>query len=367
MKRKIKQTLCGVLLVCGMAVGAYALTEEDSLITLKYFTQYFLSDLEEQGQERAYEMLDETHAQAEEELERLQESYLAQASGSEVLESDTLQAREWMGGDTITLTTGMSFLLLEGSATVEHTGAVVDVKTGNECSSGSQLAANHRYLVAEDTEATITILSGGAQLGVQGSYQMVETLEITAPFYDVSVTDWFHGPVNYVYEAGLFSGMDEHHFAPSAVMNRAMLMTVLYQMAGAPQEEMAEAQGSFVDVPDTAWYAPYVKWAASQGITAGTGPDTFSPEQSITREQVVALLYSFSVNYQGKTLEGRADLSGYTDLSSASTWAHESLAWAVDAGILSSAASDRLILSPQKNASRAEVATMLRAYGEKIS
>jgi hypothetical protein len=145
-----------------------------------------------------------------------------------------------------------------------------------------------------------------------------------------------------------------------------MLMTVLYRLAGTPEGELAAANISFADVPNTAWYASYVRWGAAQGITAGTGANTFSPEKQITREQLVVLLYSFASNYLGLELETGADLSNYQDLSAASTWAYDALSWAVGQGIISSSSTTQLTLSPQKNANRAEVATMLRAFAEKV-
>ena len=187
------------------------------------------------------------------------------------------------------------------------------------------------------------------------------------PFYDVSSADWYYDPVRYVYEKNLFSGMDDHHFSPNGAMNRAMLMTVLYRMGGSPSGQLQSADVSFRDVADSAWYAPYVKWAAAQKITAGTSPDTFAPEQQVTRQQVAVLLYSFAGNYLGKQTDQRADLSGYSDLNQASDWAREALSWAVGTGIMGSSSSDRLTLSPQKSASRAEVAAMLRAFSEKMA
>ena len=221
--------------------------------------------------------------------------------------------------------------------------------------------------MGEDTSAQFTVLSGGASMGVQGSYAFANGGTAATPFYDVSSADWYYEPVRYVYEKNLFSGMDDHHFSPNGAMNRAMLMTVLYRMGGSPSGQLQSADVSFRDVADSAWYAPYVKWAAAQKITAGTSPDTFAPEQQVTRQQVAVLLYSFAGNYLGKQTDQRADLSGYSDLSQASDWARGALSWAVGTGIMGSSSSDRLTLSPQKSASRAEVAAMLRAFSEKMA
>ena len=250
---------------------------------------------------------------------------------------------------------------------VTHAGAVVDITAGGEVASGQTLKENHRYLVGEDTSAQLVVLSGGASMGVQGSYAFAKGGTAATPFYDVSSADWYYEPVRYVYEKELFSGMDDRHFSPNGAMNRAMLMTVLYRMGGSPSGQLQSADVSFRDVADAAWYAPYVKWAAAQKITAGTSPDTFAPEQQVTRQQVAVLLYSFAGNYLGKQTDQRADLSGYSDLSQASDWAREALSWAVGTGIMGSSSGDRLTLSPQKSASRAEVAAMLRAFSEKLA
>lgn len=369
MKRSVIRLLCGAGILLVMACGAYALATGDSLVTLSYIKNTFIPAAVEQGTQAGNEKLQETYDSAKKTLDALQQGYQGGAtsgSGSGSY-SATLQARSWTGGDVIELTTGSGTMLMEGTASVTHNGAFIDVTTGTEVASGTQLTANHRYLVGEDTLAKVTILSGEASLGVQGGYSYTQGSGTGLPFYDVSSGDWYYSSVEYVYKNKLFSGMDEHHFGPYAAMNRAMLMTVLYQIAGAPEQELAEASIiSFDDVAESDWYAPYVKWGAAQGITAGTGERTFSPQQQVTREQVVALLYSFTTNYLGLEVSKGADLSGYQDLNQASDWAREALSWAVGEGIVSGTSTEAPTLSPRSSANRAEVATMLRSYAEKI-
>lgn len=364
-KPVIRLALAAVLLVA-MACGGYALSGGDSLITLRYITESFRPLAVQKGKEAASSALQESYDAAKGELDELHQEHLAEVTGGEGLYSAVFQPRDWSEGDEIEVPVGSGVLLLKGTAQVDHNGAFVDVTTGEEASSGSRLSAGHRYLVGEDTQAVVTLLSGAAQLAVQGAYDYADGGVDATPFYDVCTADWFHGPVNYVYGNKLFSGMDEHHFGPAQAMNRAMLMTVLYQMAGAPKGEMEAADVAFADVAETAWYAPYVKWGASQGITAGTGENTFSPEQQVTRQQVVVLLYSFASRYLELELAGGTDLSAYQDLDQTADWSREAFAWAVAEGIISSSSADALTLSPQKNANRAEVATMLRAFAEKI-
>ena len=278
MRRPVIGLLCGVMLLGMLACGAYALSGGDSLISLSYLTGTFVPKAVSTGNEAAEKALQGTYEESKKGLDNLHQGYLAQLAGEESgAYSATLQARDWSDGDEMTLTTGAGVMLMNGAASVSHDGAFIDVTDGIELASGARLTSGHRYLVGENTVASVTVLSGAAQLGLQGVYALEDGREDPTPFYDVCQTDWYYAPVDYVYRNTLFSGMDEHHFGPSSAMNRAMLMTVLYQMAGAPKEELERASVTFADVPESAWYAPYVKWGAEQGITAGTGADTFSP------------------------------------------------------------------------------------------
>lgn len=364
MRRSVLRLAWALAVLALLACGGYALSSGDSLISLSYLKNTFIPQAVSKGEQTAREKLQQTYDGAKSALDQT----MAQTaeSGEGRLYSGTLQARDWDEGDEVEVSTGSSVLMLEGTACVAHSGAFIDVTAGEEVPSGGRLTANHRYLAGEDTAARITVLSGAARMGVQGAYDFVDGGGKAAPFYDVCRADWFYEPVNYVYQDELFSGMDARHFGPGTSMNRAMLMTVLYKVAGAPADQMAAAEASFSDVPDLAWYAPYVRWGAAQGITAGTGPNTFSPEREITREEIVALLYSFASNYLGLEPGPGADLASYQDLARLSGWAEEAMSWAVARGIISSSSADTLTLSPRKSASRAEVAAMLRAFSEKI-
>ena len=146
-----------------------------------------------------------------------------------------------------------------------------------------------------------------------------------------------------------------------------MLVTVLYQLAGAPQDELAAAGAQLTDVADGAWYASYVRWAVDHGIASGTGNGAFSPDGQVTREQVVVMLYSFAGGYLGLNTDLGADLSAFSDAGQVSSWAVEAMAWAVDRGVVSgSADAGGLSLNPGRSANRAEVAAMLRSFAESL-
>ena len=203
-------------------------------MSLSYLVETFMPQAFRAGTEAAYEQLEDTYVSAKSTLDTVHGQVTSGGVVSTGLYSDTLQCREWYNGQRITLGTGSGALLLEGYAAVTHNGAVVDVTDGIEVVSGGALSAGHRYLVGENTTATITIQSGYAAMGVQGSYTVEGGNANAAPFVDVQQSDWYYEPVNYVYQKKLFSGMSEHTFGPKEPMTRAMLTTVLYQLAGAP-------------------------------------------------------------------------------------------------------------------------------------
>ena len=170
-------------------------------------------------------------------------------------------------------------------------------------------------------------------------------------FQDVGQNDWFASAVQYVTGKSLMNGTSTTAFSPNENMSRAMLATVLYRMSG----ETAEADSSFRDVSSSAYYAAAVNWASSKGIVNGTGANAFSPNASITREQLAAMLY----RYAGEPSVS-ADLSAYTDTVDISPYASKAVEWCVAKGILSGKSATRL--APQDTATRAECAAMLRRF-----
>ena len=170
-------------------------------------------------------------------------------------------------------------------------------------------------------------------------------------FADVPQNSWFADAVKYVSENKLMNGTSTTAFSPNENMSRAMLATVLYRMSG----ETAEADSSFGGVSSSAYYAAAVNWAPSKGIVNGTDSGMFSPNLSITREQLAAMLY----RYAGEPSVS-ADLSAYTDIVDISPYASKAVEWCVAKGILSGKSATRL--APQDTATRAECAAMLQRF-----
>ena len=181
----------------------------------------------------------------------------------------------------------------------------------------------------------------------------------TMPFTDVKSNDWYYQSVQYAYDNGLFSGVSHDSFGPGDSMDRSMLATVLYSLDGKP----AAGKSGFADVADGAWYADAVAWAAEHGIVSGVGGGAFTPGGTITREQLAVMLYRYA-QYKGYDVSKTADLSGYADRGSISDWAAQAVQWACGSGLMTGRSANSL--APAGTLTRAEAATMLKAFCENV-
>ena len=176
------------------------------------------------------------------------------------------------------------------------------------------------------------------------------------PFSDVRIADWFYNDVKYVYDKGMMAGTAADVFAPNATTTRAMIVTILYRLEGSPA---VTGTSAFVDVPAGQWYTDAVNWAAANQIVKGISATTFAPNDSITREQMAAILYRYA-QYKGYDVTKKADLSGYSDNSQVSAYAKDALAWANAAKLINGVTNTTL--APQGNATRAQVSAILHRF-----
>jgi uncharacterized repeat protein (TIGR02543 family) len=171
-------------------------------------------------------------------------------------------------------------------------------------------------------------------------------------YIDVDKTDWFYESVMYCLEKGIFSGTGENAFSPDTTLTRAMYVTVLGRIAGVDTSQYATS--SFNDVAVGEWYAPYVAWAAEKGITQGTGKDTFSPDEALTREQMATMTVRFfkslDISYEAE----EQTKSGPGDTSAISSWALDSVLSLWYAGLLTGDENGNC--NPTSKATRAEAA-----------
>ena len=179
------------------------------------------------------------------------------------------------------------------------------------------------------------------------------------PFADVSGSDWFYNDVRYVYEKGIMDGTGIDRFSPNAPLTRAMIVTILYRMAGSPS---VSGSSDFTDVAAGKWFAKAVAWAVANGIVNGYGSGLFGPNDPVTREQLAAILYRYAV-YGGMTaVTLEENLGSFADTAQLSAYAIQAMNWAVGQGLINGSGSN---LVPKAQATRAQVAAIIHRYLER--
>ena len=140
--------------------------------------------------------------------------------------------------------------------------------------------------------------------------------------------NWAHPGVDFVLENGYFSGTDPETFSPKGYMTRAMMVTVLWRIAGMP---IPEGPGIFKDVPESAYYSRAVRWAGRAGLVNGVSAEHFGPDRLLTRAQAVTMLCRFFAP------EMPADddcLSFFRDGDAVGNYARSAFGWAVENGVI---------------------------------
>ena len=218
-----------------------------------------------------------------------------------------------------------------------------------------------RIKLTDKGDGKYTFQMPASKVTVEAVFTAVEVEPEGLPFTDVMSGDWFYDAVAYVYNKGMMEGTTDTTFAPTMNLTRSMIAQVLYNL-----EERPEAPGAagFPDVAAGAWYADAVNWAAARGIVKGYDTGAFGPEDSVTREQLAAILYRYAQAKGYDTTQGGMAVREFSDSASISDWAQEAMAWAVNAQVLSGKGNG--VLDPQGTATRAEVAQMLMNFVEHV-
>lgn len=164
-------------------------------------------------------------------------------------------------------------------------------------------------------------------------------------FTDVPAGSWYEEAVKYVSEKGLMNGTSSTAFSPNASTTRGMIVTILARVEG-------------VNTSGTPWYAAGQKWAMDNGISDGT-----NMVGEVTREQLATILYRYA-KQKGYDVSKSAALTAFSDADKVSGYASEAMQWAVAEGLLQGSNGK---LNPQGSATRAQVATILMRFMEKIA
>ncbi len=176
------------------------------------------------------------------------------------------------------------------------------------------------------------------------------------PFSDVYSSDWYFDYVMAAAQAELVNGYTDGTFRPAKSLTRAEAAMLLYRLSGSPE---VTATASFSDLPNE-WYRDAIAWAQQTGVVTGYPDGTFRPDESVTREQFVTMVWRL----EGKP-EATGTLQGFADTASVSEYAKAAFAWAIGEGIINGITSyqwEGVRLAPQDNIKRCEVAKILCVY-----
>lgn len=183
------------------------------------------------------------------------------------------------------------------------------------------------------------------------------------PFVDVPKGMWCYDEVSYAYENGLMKGKTANTFVPNGSVTRGQVVTVLYRLAGEPS-----VKGQTCPLTDlsTSWCQDAIIWGYNNKVVNGFADGSFGTDVKVTREQLAAFLYRYAdvFVYDGNISAGSDFAGSFKDAGSVSAFALTAMIWANENGIVNGTADGRL--NPQGNASRAEFACMIARFDRSI-
>jgi len=199
----------------------------------------------------------------------------------------------------------------------------------------------------------------GVTVKLDGSADLV-LVDKSKDFTDTR-NHWAEDAIDFATAHGMFGGTTDTTFSPDNTMTRGMIAVVLHNFEDNPDHAFT---GSFDDVHPDSWYANAIHWMVDNGIGGGYGNGSFGADDNITREQLAAFLYRYT-GAMGYGTSGSANLSGFTDAGSVSSYATEAMQWAVGNGLIGGMGDGTL--NPQGGATRAQVATILMRFVENMT
>ena len=225
-------------------------------------------------------------------------------------------------------------------------GQTVFFQTGKE---GTYVIESKTPVQPKPDDAITGIISG---IVASGALQPGAS---ASQFTDLTAGSWYYDGVRCALENGLMTGTSARTFAPDRPVTRAMLVTILWRLAGEPYGRVSP----FEDVLPGSWYAQAVSWAYDKGIVTGVTATSFQPGAPVTREQLCAILCRYAA-LTGKNTAASASLDAFTDRAQVSAYAEASVRWALQAGLLTGVGDGRL--APRSGATRAQLAVLLQRF-----
>ncbi|MDG0791537.1 Ig-like domain-containing protein [Cohnella ginsengisoli] len=175
-----------------------------------------------------------------------------------------------------------------------------------------------------------------------------------APFKDIARLVWAADAIQALSDKGIVKGTGEGVFDPDRSITRADIMVLLFRALKLPTS--GAGQGSFADVKPGAYYYDAVTAARQLGIAQGSG-GRFDPQAEVTREDLMVLI-ARSLQAAGFAVkpDGTVDLNDYRDANGLSGYAKDSVRWLAEQGIVQGSGGQLL---PKDTATRAEAAVII--------
>ena len=227
------------------------------------------------------------------------------------------------------------------------------------------------YAGTEEQLSNIVIQQGGNYKLADVDVYLIPSLpDPIYGFFDMPArSSWAYPGIAYCLDHGLMNGVSDTEFDPDGTLTRAMLVTVLWRLAGEPEatQDCAFPDLGSADDPAASWYLDAVAWAAEAGIVNGRPDGTFDPKGAITRQELATMLYRFAGVMKLDT-SAKGDLSVFPDEDQVLAYAVDAMTWANGAGLVKGNSRDGVnYLDPWGNATRAQVATILMRFCENVA
>jgi len=178
-----------------------------------------------------------------------------------------------------------------------------------------------------------------------------------APEFSDTQRHWAKEDIEYVVSLGLIAGTSETTFSPNTAITRGDFLMALGQLSAVDVSEYTKS--SFSDVSSTSSAMPYIEWAVRNKIVEGVGNNRFSPDSSITREQMAVMTERFT-QATGHALPVNKQAVLFADGARISVWAKEAVKAIQQSGIVQGKDNNRY--DPAGTATRGEAATILRRF-----
>ena len=202
------------------------------------------------------------------------------------------------------------------------------------------------------------------------NYDKVIDEDPSLVFPDIANGKWYTEAIAYVKDHGMMSGYTSGvyagEFGPEDTISRGQIVTILYRFAGEPS--VTGLSNPFTDVPEGKYYTDAIKWAVQNGITTGKTATSFDPNGNVTRQELAVFMARYAKNILGKNINSSYSITGIADYSNLSTWAIEPMKYIMEKGVITG---DMALgyprILPTANATRAAAATMMMRFCKNIA